>query len=298
MYTLLNQSRHTTGSYASPENQLRISMSFVSDVLTLEQTDHIATLWLDRPDVHNAMGPGMWADLPRAMQALSDAETVRAVIIAAKGKTFTAGLDLKAMGPMLMGGGNGSPVQQRRQIAREVGKMQDAISSVAACPKPVIAAIHGYCIGAGVDLITACDIRLASADASFSVRETKMAIVADLGTLQRLPRIISAGHVAELVFTGKDIDAARAERIGLVNDVYADQEALLEAARVLAKDIAANSPLAVQGSKAVLRANDGKTVAEGLEYVALWNTAYLQSNDLGEAIMAFMQKRKPEFTGT
>jgi enoyl-CoA hydratase len=161
----------------------------------------------------------------------------------------------------------------------------------------VIAAVHGYCIGGGVDLIAACDIRLASADAIFSVREAKVAIVADLGSLQRLPRIINAGHLAELAFTGKDIDANRAREIGLINDVATDAEGVLKAAHELAFEIAANSPIAVQGTKQVLAANDGRTVAEGLEYVATWNAGQLASDDLVEAMMAFMERRPANFKG-
>jgi len=148
-----------------------------------------------------------------------------------------------------------------------------------------------------VDLIAACDIRLASADAIFSVREAKVAIVADLGSLQRLPAIIGAGHVAELAFTGKDIDAERARAIGLVNDLSVDVEGLMKAAYELAGEIAANSPIAVQGTKAVLAANEGRTVAEGLDYVATWNAGMLASDDLVEAMTAFMERRPPRFTG-
>jgi enoyl-CoA hydratase len=168
---------------------------------------------------------------------------------------------------------------------------------VADCPKPVIAAVHGACIGGGVDLITACDIRLASADAYFSVRETKIAIVADVGTLQRLPRLIGRGHVAELAFTGKDVAAGRAERIGLVNEVLPDAGAVQEAARAMAAEIAANSPLAVMGTKAVLAACADRSVDEGLDYVAVWNAAFLASDDLTEAMGAFLEKRPPAFTG-
>jgi enoyl-CoA hydratase len=175
--------------------------------------------------------------------------------------------------------------------------MQASVTSVAQCPKPVIAAIHGYCIGGGVDVAAACDIRVASADAVFSVRETKVAIVADLGSLQRLPRIIGKGHLAELAFTGKDITAARAQEIGLVNDVAPDAGAALAAARQLATEIAANSPLAVQGTKAVLTACEDKSVADGLDYVATWNAGFLSSDDLVEAMTAFMEKRPPEFKG-
>jgi len=178
-----------------------------------------------------------------------------------------------------------------------VKRLQHSISSVADCPKPVLAAIHGYCIGGGVDLASACDIRLASADAVFSVRETKVAIVADLGSLQRLPHIIGKGHVAELAFTGKDITAARAKEIGLVNEVFADADAVVSGARAMAAEIASNSPLAVEGTKAVLTAGEGRSVAEGLDYVAAWNAGFLQSDDLVEAMAAFMAKRPPEFRG-
>ena len=273
-------------------------MPFTSDVFSIAQDGPVAVLWLDSPERRNAMGPAFWTDLPRAMQVLSDDTAVRVVVLAARGPAFTVGLDLKAMGPLLLQTTrNGSEALQKRALLREVKRLQAAISSVAECPKPVIAAVHGHCIGGGIDLITACDIRLAAADAAFSVRETKMAIVADLGTLQRLPGIISQGHVAELVYTGKDITAERARQIGLVNDVHPDAESLVEAARALAREIAANSPLAVQGSKAILRAGEGRTVEEALDYVALWNTSFLQSNDLAEAVAAFMEKRPPVFKG-
>jgi Delta3,5-Delta2,4-dienoyl-CoA isomerase len=273
-------------------------MQFNSDVITLEQEGAVATLWLDNPDRRNAMGPDFWSDLPAAMTVLADDADVRAVVIAAKGSAFTVGLDLKTMGPTLFGAETGgSPVAQNQHFLRNVRRLQAAITSVADCPKPVIAAVHGYCIGGGIDLITACDIRLAAADATFSVRETRMAMVADLGTLQRLPKIISQGHVAELVYSGKDITAQRAREIGLVNDVYRSAQALWAAAGALAAEIAANSLLAVQGSKAVLRAGEGRTVAEGLEYVALWNTSFLKSNDLREAVTAFLEKRASTFKG-
>jgi enoyl-CoA hydratase len=286
---------------------------FESPVLSLEQDEFVATLWLDRPEARNAMGMDLWQDLPRAMAAVSEDNSVRAVVIAAKGPHFSVGLDLKAMGNLLAGGedgagggrggggGSGGPAPSTAARARgartEVLRLQSAITSVARCPKPVIAAVHGYCIGGGVDLIAACDIRLASIDASFSVREAKMAIVADLGSLQRLPAIISAGHLAELAFTAKDISAERAKEIGLVNDVCGDAEGVLKAARELAAEISANSPIAVQGTKAVLAANEGRTVAEGLDYVATWNAGMLASDDLVEALSAFMEKRSPKFTG-
>jgi enoyl-CoA hydratase len=274
-----------------------------SSVFSVEHDGPVATLWLDSPERRNAMGPDFWADLPGLMQELSDDDAVRAVVIAARGPHFTVGLDLKTMGGAVATGGSGSAGQrsQAEKAARfykDVHRLQRSITSVADCPKPVIAAVHGYCIGGGVDLVSACDIRLCSADAKFSVRETKIAIVADVGTLQRLPRIIGKGHMAELAYTGKDIDATRAREIGLVNDVLPDFDGVVKAAHELAAEIAANSPLAVQGTKQVLKACEDRTIDEGLDYVAVWNAAFLQSNDLMEAMAAFIEKRPPNFTGT
>jgi enoyl-CoA hydratase len=280
-----------------------MSGTFSSDVLTIEHHPDLAVLWLDRPEARNAMGPALWADLPGAMAALGADESVRAVVVAARGPHFSVGLDLKAMGAVLGGGDGGgdagptSIAHRSRATRTGILRLQAAVTAVADCPKPVVAAVHGYCIGGGVDLVAACDVRLASADAVFSVREAKVAIVADLGSLQRLPAIIGAGHLAELALTGKDIDAERAARIGLVNDVFPDAAACQAAALALAGEIAANSPLAVQGTKAVLAANDGRTVAEGLDYVATWNAGMLASDDLTEAMVAFMEKRPPRFTG-
>jgi enoyl-CoA hydratase len=211
-------------------------------------------------------------------------------------------LDLKVMGGFLSGVSRHeepiSPVATNAATYRDIRRMQGAISALSETRKPIIAAVHGYCIGGGVDLIAACDIRLAARDATFSVREAKVAIVADLGSLQRLPHIIGAGHVAEMAFTGKDVDAERARSIGLVNDVLDDQADLMAHATALAVEIAANSPLAVQGTKAVLAANEGRTIEEGLDFVATWNTMYLTSNDLKEAMAAFTDKRAPRFDGT
>lgn len=282
---------------------LGVDVDFTSEVLTLEVSDHIATLWLDRPEARNAMGRALWRDLPRAAAAVQANRYIRVLVIGARGPHFTVGLDLKELGSSLMNGGSDVTGDTSRASAnalsyQAVRTMQDSISSIAQLSVPVIAAVHGYCIGGGVDLISACDIRLCANDATFSVREAKVAIVADLGTLQRLPRIVGAGHVAELAFTGKDIDAARALSIGLVNSVHGQSaDDVMHGAYALARDIAANSPLAVQGTKAVLAANDGRTIGEGLEFVARWNTMYLQSNDLKEALTAFVEKRPPNFTG-
>ncbi len=270
-----------------------------SSVISLERQDHVATLWLDRPEARNALGSAFWHDLPLAAAEVESDPDIRVVIVAARGPHFSVGLDLKEFGGQFASRelAASTAAANARAFAR-VRALQESVSSLARLPMPVIAAVHGYCIGGGVDVISACDIRVAASDAIFSVRETKVAIVADLGTLQRLPRIVSAGHVAELAFTGKDIDAARAASIGLVNSVHegSGPEAY-DAAVALAREIAANSPLAVRGTKAVLAANEGRSVEEGLDFVARWNTLYLSSNDLSEAMSAFVERRAPEFRG-
>lgn len=276
-----------------------------SDVITVEQRDCVAIVWLDRPDKRNAMAPAFWTEFPQVMDAVGSDPEVRAIVIAARGQSFTVGLDLTAFGPAVMAGdiaaigGSQSPseVTKRLNTYHQIKLMQRTFSSIADNPKPVIAAIHGHCIGAGVDLTTACDIRLAAADAVFSVRETKIAMVADVGTLQRLPYIIDPGKLAELVYTGRDWGAAEAKDMGFVSSVHDDAAAVQTAALAMAEEIAANSPLAVQGSKAVLNASRRRKVHEDLETVALWNAAFLYSDDLAEAIQAFVERRPPDYKG-
>ena len=272
--------------------------------ITTEHRGPVAIVWIDRPKKLNALAPEFWVEFPETIEALGEDEQVRAIVVAGKGRAFTVGLDLEAFGPVLATGSMdpkadppGSPAAQRVALRGLIKTLQHTISSVAECPKPVIAAVHGYCVGAGVDLITACDIRYAASNAKFSIRETRLAMVADVGTLQRLPGIVDPGSVAELAYTGRDFDVGEAASIGLVTKVLPDAEATVEAAVETAELIAANSPLAVQGTKAILRAGDGRTVDEALDYVALWNAAYLQSNDLAEALVAFMEKRDPKFEG-
>jgi len=277
-------------------------MSFSSNVLSLEINDHVATVWLDRPEKRNAMSPEVVADLPRAMAAIAEHDNVRVAIIAGRGKSFCVGLDLAQLGHSDPGGDAGEKTSGATASLRQLKITRDfqaAISSVAECPVPVIAAIHSHCIGAGMDLVTACDIRLAASDAIFSVRETKIGIVADVGTLQRLPAIVSAGQVAELAYTGRDIGAARAEKIGLVNDLYADADTVYAAALELAAEIAANAPLAVRGTKFILQQGEDLTTEQSLLLNGLWTmVTTLNSNDLGEAMQAFMEKRPANYTGT
>jgi enoyl-CoA hydratase len=243
------------------------------------------------------MPPRFFDELGETFQAIAEDPEVRVVVVRSEAKAFSHGLDLPAafqeLGPVLSSGG----ARDRLRLLETIRRLQSRLDAVARCPVPVIAAVHGWCIGGGVDLAAACDVRLCSADARFSVRETRIAIVADLGSLQRLPFIIGQGHTRELAFSAKDIDAERAAQIGLVNQVFSDLEALRAGALELAQTIARNPPLTVRGVKRVLDHGIGKPPAEGLEYVAAYNSAFLASEDLGEALSAFLEKREPDFRG-
>ena len=266
-------------------------------MLELRIEGHIAEVVLNSPGKMNAMGPWFWDEMPGIFKQIDENLDVRVAVIRAEGKAFSAGLDLVGMMPRLPLGAQGPDALRQAKLHTLIRDMQWAVTCVERCRVPVIAAIQGYCIGGGVDLITACDLRLASADAVFSVREVKMAIVADIGTLQRLPRVVTPGIARELALTGRDVDAAYAEKVGLVNRVLPDSDALYADAMATAAEIAANAPSAVQGTKQVMNQAIAAETDRGLEYVATWNTAYLISQDLGRAMQAFMSKSKPEYTG-
>jgi len=263
--------------------------------LDIERDGSLAELILDRPDSGNAMGATFFEEYGTALSELDADPAVRAILVRANGKAFSYGLDLKQamteLGPALQG----AMGHEREALRRHIEAWQDGMAKPLNIGTPVIAAIHGWCIGGGVDLISACDMRYASADARFSVREARIAIVADLGSLQRLPRLIGEANTRELALTARDIDAAQARRIGLVNDVFDDADAMLAHARETAREIAALSPLTVQGIKRVLRFQDGKSMDDGLRYVAAWNSAFLPSSDLAEAMAAFFEKRQPRY---
>lgn len=273
-------------------------MSEAYESVTVQTKDHVAQVTLIGPGKGNAMGPAFWSELPDVFAALDADPEVRAIVLTGAGRNFSYGLDLPAMGGTLTGVlAEGASARPRAEFHRTVLRMQGAISAVADCRTPTVASIHGWCIGGGVDLISAADIRYASADAKFSVREVKLAMVADVGSLARLPLILTEGHLRELALTGRDIDAARAEKIGLVNDVFGDADACLAAAHATAAEVAANPPLTVQGIKDVLDQQRIDRVSASLRYVAAWNAAFLPSKDLVEGISATMGKRTPKFTG-
>jgi len=264
--------------------------------IEVERQVHIGSIWLNRPEKLNALSADMWDDLPAAVHELDEDDDVRVIVLAGRGRSFTVGIDVGLLASFRPEGP--SPATANKELYETIKRMQGTVNSLAETSKPVIAAIHGHCLGAGVNLISACDIRLGASDALFSVRETKMGLVADIGALQRLPAIVGDGVTAEMALTGSDYPADWALDNGLVSRVFPDQESLIEGAMELASQIAANSPLVTQGVKRALQANDGRTVEQALEYMAQWNAAFLISNDLMEALGAFAEKRDPDFTGT
>ncbi len=264
--------------------------------LEIEKNGHVATLWLNRPDKLNAMSEDIWLDIPQAVAEIDADDGVRVLILAGRGPAFTVGIDvglLASLNPSAP-----SPAAGSLELYETIKTLQKTVSCLADMAKPVIAAVHGYCLGGGANLISACDIRLASSDAVFSIRETKMGLVADIGALQRLPAIVGNGTTAEMAMTGADYPASWALERGLVSQVFDTPETLHEGARALAEAIAANSPLVTQGIKKIIRANDGRTVEQALDYMAQYNSSFLISNDMMEAMSAFMEKRQPDYTGT
>jgi enoyl-CoA hydratase len=265
--------------------------------LFVETKDHVAHVLLRTGAKGNPLGPDFWRELPETFDALSADGSVRAIMLSADGPHFTFGLDLPKMfaelGPMMQGG----LADTRTRLQATIHRLQHAVTSILTCRKPVVAVAHGVCIGGGIDVLTACDVRVASRDVKLGVREVKVAMVADLGTLQRLSRIVGEGHARELALTGRDIDAERALRIGLVNDVFDTKQAAVLGAMALAKEIAQNPPIVVEGVKDVMNQRVRADDDAGLRYVALHNSAFLPSQDLGEAFQAFLEKRPAQFQG-
>lgn len=264
-----------------------------SERIALEIEDGIAHVALARPDKFNAMDGDMFAAIGDTFRRIGRDPAVRAILLSGQGKHFTAGLDLEYAGQQFKP--SQDPGRAAEARLRHVEWLQDAFNVVEQARVPVVAAIQGGCIGAGVDLTSACDLRVCAADAFFQVAEVDVAITADLGTLQRLAYLIPQGLLRELTYTGRRMGAEEAARYGLANRVEADAGTALAAARELAATIAAKSPLAVAGAKRSLNYSRGRPVEEGLRDVATWNAGTLASADLGEAVRARLGKTQPSF---
>ncbi|WJM95560.1 crotonase/enoyl-CoA hydratase family protein [Pseudomonas defluvii] len=260
----------------------------------VELSNNIAHVQINRPEKINAMNAAFWTEIIDIFKWIDDTDAVRVVVISGAGKHFSSGIDLMLLASVANQLGK-DVGRNARLLRRTILQMQASFNAVDTCRKPVLAAIQGYCLGGAIDLITACDMRYAASDAQFSIKEIDMGMAADVGTLQRLPRIIGDGLVRELAYTGRTIDAEEARQIGLVNRTFTDQASLLDGVFAIAKEIAGKSPIAVAGTKEMLSYMRDHRIDDGLEYIATWNAAMLQSTDLRVAMAAHMSKQKPEF---
>jgi enoyl-CoA hydratase len=263
------------------------------ETLELDVEDQVATVNLNRPDKANAMNLAMWRELQAAFEWLDEEPSVRVVILAGNGKHFCAGLDLGMFGSLH--GSSSEPARRAEHLRRTILGLQDNLSAIEKCRKPVLAAIHNTCIGGGVDMTCCCDMRYATEDAHFSIKEIDIGMTADVGTLQRLPKLIPDGVVRELAYTGRDMSAREACEVGFINRVFADRQSMMEEVTAIARNIASKSPLAVRGSKEMILYSRDHSVRDGLDHVATWNAGMMSSADLQEGMQGQMAKRAALF---
>lgn len=262
--------------------------------LALEVTNNIAHLQLNRPDRANAMNRPMWQELGDAMAWIDSTPEVRVVVLSGNGKHFCAGIDLGMLNE-LIDDSISCEGRKREALRGQILWLQRQLTAIENCRKPVLAAIHGACVGGAVDMITACDIRYCTAGSAFSIKEIDIGIVADVGTLQRLPRLIGEGLMRELAYTGRNFDGQEATAMGLSNACFADQDALMTHVFSIAATIAGKSPLSIRGSKDVILYSRDHSIEDGLNYVATWNAGMMISEDIKTALRAQKKGETPVF---
>jgi enoyl-CoA hydratase len=255
----------------------------------------VAHIQLNRPDKANSLDGTMWRDLRCAFDELDSTSAVRAVVLGGVGNHFSTGIDLNFLVSLQQELKQLSQGHRQERVRHFITELQDSVNAIENCRKPVLAAIHGLCMGAGVDIISACDMRYATGAARFSIKEVDMAIVADVGTLQRLSPIVGEGIARELAFTGRIFKGEEAKSMGFVNGLFESKRALEEGVSALANDLSEKSPLTIRGIKETMNYSRDHTVAEGLNYGAMRNAGMLLSRDLEEAVTAFFEKRAPQY---
>lgn len=268
-------------------------MDYSTFLLTTQ--DQVATLSFNRPEKANALDETAWKEMHEIFMRLDDDDSVRVIILKGEGKHFCSGIDVSLLMSLSNRVQQSCEGRKRESLRRVILDLQQSVQVIQSCRKPVIASIHGACIGGGIDIISACDMRYSTGDAYFSVREIDMGMVADLGTLQRLPGIVGEGIAREWAFTGKKIIAEEAKQSGLINNYFASKEELDKKVYDIASTIASKSPLSIRGIKEVMNYSRDHSIEEGLNYVATWNSAMLMSEDLMKAAQAFMMKTTAQF---
>jgi enoyl-CoA hydratase/carnithine racemase len=264
------------------------------ETLAVAFNDGVVNVVLNRPDKSNAMNRQMWNEIREVFRKLDDMPEARVVVLSGAGKHFNAGIDLAMLSDITQTAGD-YQAHEREKLRSTILDLQDVITSLETCRKPVIAAIHGACIGGGVDLVCAADMRYCSADTNFVVKEIELGFVADVGTLQRLPKLIGDSLARELAYTGRSFSGTEAKEMGFVNRCYSSRGDLVAGVAEVARSIASKSPLAIRGTKEMLLYTRDHSVAESLKCMAIWNATVLQSEDLSEAFAAIREKRTPKF---
>ncbi|KAJ3591443.1 hypothetical protein NHX12_009388 [Muraenolepis orangiensis] len=263
-----------------------------SSLLVSRPTEAITHVQLNRPEKRNAMNRAFWSEMVECFNQIAEDSDCRVVVVSGAGKIFTAGIDLMDMASDVMQPAGDDMARNAWNMRKIISKYQETFSVIEKCPKPVVVAVHGACVGGGVDLITACDIRLCTQDAWFQVKEVDIGLAADVGTLQRLPKVIgSRSLVNELALTARKMYADEAKSCGLVSRVFADKDAMMAAAMEMAGEIASRSPVATQGTKVNLIYSRDHSVAEGLDYMASWNMSMLLTQDVMKSAQAAMEKK-------
>ena len=259
--------------------------------------NHIAQVSFNRPDKANSLHLPAWEEMRTVFNDMHDNEEVRVIVLTGEGKNFCAGIDLETLMDIQKFNHIKCEGRKREALRKFIFNLQDTITSLENCRKPVLAAIHKACVGGAVDIITACDMRYCTDDSYFAIKEIDLGLVADIGTLQRLPNIIHPGIVSELAYTGRKVFGPEAEKIGLVNQTFSTQEEMINHVMKIAKMIAAKSPLCIRGTKEMLLYKRDHSVQESLNYMTAWNASMLISDDLMEAFQSFMEKREATFEG-
>lgn len=268
-----------------------------ADLVTYHRQGHVGFITLNRPEKRNAMNWALWKALDESIGMAEEDGEGRVVLLRGEGKSFCAGLELDPANEVYKAIQEAHDASQKVHFYKMVRKIQEIHGRLEWLSKPTIAVIHGHCMGAGLELILCCDIRICSEETIFSLPEARFAIITDVGGLQRLPKVVGPGHAREIAFRGNTFDAEWSRTIHLVNHVFPDRHTLEAKAMEMAEEIAGNSPLAVQGCKEVFLFHEDGTLSQSLGYNAARSSMILPSQDVLEAMSAYTQKRKGVFKG-